>query len=294
MNLSEVLAPIKAHPGLVIGGALGVVGVVWLVTHASSASAASAAPAASTASAASTSDPYMDSLIATQNTNATNLAIAQIQAQTTSTVNQQNNATAASAAVINAQVENAQVGASMFSTAAQALSTNYDTQLSYASGTGGASDTYTGASSLPYGIIGGTPGGVWEGSGGINNAVGTKGGAMVPTYAYETSTTGANDPAAVNEINTANTQLEEMFNNVLRAGQGIAPVQNNLVTTGSQSSTTGSYVQTGTEKYDPVFVGISNTGALPTITDITPGASNSYGYTGSEFDPGTGQRYSFA
>jgi hypothetical protein len=86
-------------------------------------------------------------------------------------------------------------------------------------------------------------------------------------------------------INTANTQIEQLFNNILRAGAGQGVNEQTIITDGRSNATGGGLV-------DPIFLNWTN-GQLQSITDVTPGTKNSYGFSGSYTDIASGntQKY---
>ena len=87
----------------------------------------------------------------------------------------------------------------------------------------------------------------------------------------------SNTPTATNATNN---QISELFNNVIRAGQGTAPMQ---TVTMQDSGTT----VTGSAIIDPLFAVWDGSSATPAITDVTLNGASQYGYTGSVYTPGS-------
>jgi len=79
-------------------------------------------------------------------------------------------------------------------------------------------------------------------------------------YVPVMTATGNTGPAT----DTTNNQIEELFNNVIKAGQGIGPLQ-----TVTMQNSGPAYTQTGQAFVDPVFAVWNGGSATPDITDVT-------------------------
>ena len=268
----EMPATFSQHPYAWGGGALALVVLYMYARSGSSASTASSG----TAVVSSTLDPTAAALTAQQMQDNVALTTASLQAQTqqsaitaATTINQQNTSAAVQAASINANVVNAQTAASIFGTATNGLLEN-NAMSSNAADTSGVTtaDLNAGANYNGQGLYGAIeqwdPG--WQSW--MNNDIG----GQVPVYGQTNS-----GPAT----NTTANQMEEMFNNVIRAGQGTAPLQ---TVTMQPSSGTGIV---GSATIDPVFAVWDGSSSVPTITDVTLNPQSQYGYTGSVFNPAT-------
>ena len=204
----NIIAPLKAHPVILVVG----VAAVLLYMQLRGGKTAPPPQAAPTMV-----DSNLIALEAQKSAQNADVAKASISAQTAGSyfdmlknVTLNNNATQITLAhdsnVAQAAIANASIGATMFSTAAHGLSANYVSQLN----ANGANISFTSNN----GANGTSP-----------NSYGTV--TSNSNYAYATQA----NPAGSATINTANTQLEEMFNNVLRAGMGVLPQQTALITT---------------------------------------------------------------
>lgn len=290
MNAATFIDPIKRHPFILIGGVVAVIVIMQLRSKSAASNSGS-----STGVYTQGVDPNQIALQGQQQALSAQTAQQAIQAQTAQSYIQmmgqvqtaQINAgqTVGLAEIQSAQdTANAAIGASMFGTAVQGLTANYVSQLK----ANGASNIAFSSSSS------GSTGSGSGGSGGSNS--------------FDISNTGTwgtttNNPAGSAVINSANTQIEQLFNNVLRAGAGIGPVETSIITDGggsvsSPTPTTPTAPKTGTftgnpdrstgGHNDPIFVNWLTGSALPTVTDITPSAGSPFGWTGSFVNGNTG------
>jgi hypothetical protein len=266
MNFSSVIAPIKAHP-YVVGGGVAALVLLMYMRKTPSAQPAAAAPSTTQTAAA---DPNLVALQAAQLSANTQTSIASIQAQTSATAIQAAQQTAIVTSN-NATIQNTTNDATAaFSTLSAGLSQNYSTQLAANSG-GNYGNTTSGIADGT--LI--TPGGAgWQPW--MQNYIHS--GDPVAIMGQDNYS-----PAASSVMNTANTQLEQAFNNIIRAGQGASPLETQIITSGN----TGGPQQIGTAAIDPVLVNYDATG-VSTINDITPTAGSTYGYTGSVYNQKTG------
>ena len=258
-------ATFHQHP-YIWGGAAAVVGVYVVLKMVKG--GASSASGGGTAVVSSAIDPTQAALTAQQMQDNVALTTASLQAQTQqagltalSTITASNNAASVQIAGMNDNAVNAQTAASIYATAVNGLTAN--------------STAGTVSSAVPSGGV------IGYGNEWLNADQATAAGFVahsgqnVPVYTQNVS----QGPAT----NSTQNQIEELFNNVIRAGQGTAPMQ----TVTMQPSDTTSYSQTGTAHIDPVFAVWDGSSAVPTITDVTLNSDSQYGYTGSVYTPGS-------
>jgi hypothetical protein len=293
MDASTFIDPIKRHPFILIGGVVAVIILIQLRSK------KTGAPSGGTGVYTAGVDPNQVALQGQQQVLAAQTAQDAIKAQTAKSyidmmgqvqTAQINAGQTVSLAEITAaqQTANAGIGASMFGTAVQGVTANYISQLK-ANGASNISysSTMNGSGSSGSGGSGGS------GSGGSGNSFNISNSGN-----WGTTT---NNPAGSAVINTANTQIEQMFNNVLRAGAGIGPLETSLITDGGgstqQSVTTphspsspAGHDQSGNggSRGDPIFVNWLTGSAMPTVTDITPNAGSPFGWVGSFVNGNTG------
>jgi hypothetical protein len=278
--MDKFIAVIKAHP-VIIACVGGLVFIYFLMsgnssTSTTSASNAAAITASEEASISDASQANAQLQLANDQVNAIG-----IQASAATAQNANNNAAAVATATLSAQVAAGQTAASLalgqqtetdntiatlatsaFTTAADNVTNNYSTQVSAA---GGSSSGITGLSGNIYAPDGITLNGVYYPHG-----------SSIPT--------SSGNPADVQEFNGANFSIEQMFNNLIGAVQGQGPVTTATVT---QGSATG-----GSLNVDPMFLNMNSMGQVNQITSVTPGTSNSYGWSGSVTSIGAGQNVS--
>lgn len=267
--MDQTIAFIKAHP--IVVTAVVVFIFVWFLLSGSGSGSSSDNTASANAAAAqaiAASQAAATALQTNVNDNATQLGIATIQGKVAEAAVAAN----LQATAYNADLEKQSNVMSVLQTIAdttlgqvsQAVAFNYQSQLAAASGGK--------APSLAENI--------YAPNGTTVNGVFYPHGATFTT----TRTVPGVDPAGVQEINTANTNLEEMYNNLLKAVTGGGNYsQNAIITTGSGATTS-----TTTHRVDPIFVNTADPNKLPTVTDVTPSATSAYGWIGSFVDPNTG------
>ena len=272
---NTVIEKVKDHPYIVLGGVAGVLLLLALRRGGGSASTNSGGSGIYSVAA----DPNVLALQAQQINASRDVAVASIAAQSQGEAIKAQRDVQMLAVSDAANIATAKIGASMFDTAAAGLTTNYMLQQNFL-------NSQTGMASP-------SPGGpfVW-GNGNMtlnpdqSRALGLdpRSHINIPVFSG-VGTPGT--PGDVGVINTANTQLEQLFNNVLRAGQGAAPLETQILTTPPTPGT--GPTQTGTALVDPVFLDWTSNG-LRSITDVTPGVANNFGFSGSFTSiPGNGQ-----
>lgn len=247
----ETPATFKQHP-YVWGGGTAALVLLYLYSRRSTASPSNSG----TAVVSSTIDPTQAALTAQQMQDNVAMATANLQAQTTvaslnaaQTINGQNVAGAVHIAGVNANVTNAQTAASIFGQAVSGLTENNAMAIGQQSAVSG---DYTTGIAPGTAIVPGGPG--WQ--------------SWMAPFAHSTDpvpiVTGGGQSTLTN---VTNNQIEELFNNVINAGQGNAPLQ----TVTMQPSGGGQQI-TGYGTIDPVFATWSGSGqANPNITDVTVG-----------------------
>lgn len=257
---------IKAHPLWLAGGVVLV--LVYFATRGRNTTAATPV----TAQVSTGIDPTAAALQQTQMNNTAAMGVAQLQAQ--------QNEAALNAAVamkvsdnnalvqttsIAANVANAKTLASIFGTAVGGLTINSD----------------GGAQAADYN--GWTTSGVAPGTALVPGGPGWQ--SWMDPFAHSGNSVPivSGTPSTGLPTNVTNNQIEELFNNVARAGLGTAPMQ---TVTMQPPSGTGQSI-TGTATIDPVFAVWDGHGGAPVITDITLDPSSVYGYTGSVYNPAT-------
>ena len=254
-------ATFQSHP--YAWGAGAAVIALYLVFHKGTSS--SSASTTQTAVASTALDPTAAALSSQQMQTNAQLTEAQISAQTQTAgltalqeIVQANDSTQVQVAGINANVANAQTAASIFGTATNALTVNNELA-------GNSSSTGYSTSGVANGtaLVPGGPG--WQ--------------SWMDPFAHSGISVPitSNTPTATNATNN---QISELFNNVIRAGQGTAPLQ---TVTMQDSGTT----VTGSAIIDPVFAVWDGSSATPAITDVTLNGASQYGYTGSVYTPGS-------
>ena len=253
----DVLSSVTAHPYIVAGGVASVL-VIMYVRRSGSTSRGGATVIAS----GTVTDPNADALRAAQIAASAQVSLASIAAQSKAQTTMSNNAVSLAAISAEQGVQTAGIGATMFATAANSLSQNYAMQIAAQGAMTGVSGRYvTNAQANGYVEQNNANWQPW-----MAGAIGQS----VPIVSNTGSTAGD-----IGVINTANTQLEQLFNNVLRAGAGAAPLETQILTTPGQGATV-----TGSAKIDPVFINMTNAG-IQSITDVTPGTGGTFGFTGS-------------
>ncbi len=212
----SIFAPLEKHPFILIGGVVAVL-LLWQLKGSSH----NAVQPATLSGA----DPALTSLAAAQLQTAAATNIAGINAnsglgQTKIMADVANTQTSTQADVMNhqailgANVMNGQSGAGIFATAAEAITANYELQLQANGANVSGSSSQSGSST---------------GSGG------TAGSGVGFNVNSNSNYSSVANPAGSASINTANTQIEEMFNNILRSGAGQSVMQTALITTPSVS-----------------------------------------------------------
>ena len=255
----EIVKNITSHPYILLGGVASVLVIMYVRRSGSASSGGTTVIASGTAT-----DPNADALQAAQIAASARVSLASIAAQTT----QSNNSVSLAAISAEQNVQTAGIGASMFATASAGLGQNYAMQLAAQNSmTGVTGHSVTSAQLNPKAGAGQY---VEQWNSNWQPWMAGAIGQQVPIVSGTGSTAG--DVAV---INTANTQLEQLFNNVLRAGAGAAPLETQILTTPGQGATI-----TGTATIDPVLVNMTNAG-VQSITDITPGTGGTYGFSGS-------------
>lgn len=315
MNLGSIIEPIKRHPYIVVGGVVGVLVLIQLRGMAKG-----AAPAAQSGSGVYTmsTDPNALALQAQHDQNAADISKASIQAQTAQSyfdmtrivslagIAAQDHAATLASGVSLAQVAasqqsaNAAIGASMFDTAVQGVTANYISQLK---ANGASNIAYSSSTSIDS-----SSGKSGSGSGAAGSTGGSATGSNGSKWNVNLNSSGNFGTTTVNPagsalLNTANIQIEQMFNNVLRAGAGQNVLETPIITDGggtTQQTTTPPKTTpkpptqsggggNGGSRGDPIFLNWINGLPLPTVTDITPTAGSAMGWVGSFINPNSGQ-----